>query len=183
MEPEPEEPAASAVATAKDATGRGAGRDDARPAPDRRLGDDEMRTWLPAIRFAQLLPQALDRTLRDGAGINHAHYAILVMLARPGDEQPPMSEIARLAGLSRSRLSHAIDALVARGWVARSACGGDGRTRTARLTDDGLAALRASAPAHVAQIRELVLAPLDTAEREQLAVILCKLLPGIEASV
>lgn len=150
---------------------------------ERRLGDDEMRTWLPVIRLAQLLPQALDRTLRDRTGINHAHYAILVMLARPGEARPPMSEIARVAGLSRSRLSHALDALGERGWVERSACGDDRRARSAHLTPEGLAALRAAAPAHVAQIRELVLEPLDAAEREQLGAILGKLLPGIEAAV
>ena len=155
----------------------------AEPLRSRRLTDDEMVTWLPVIRVAQLLPQALDRTLRDEAGINHARYAIMVMLARPSAEQPPMSEIARVAGLSRSRLSHAIDALVERGWVLRTDCSGDGRSKSAHLTDAGMMALRAAAPAHVAQIRELVLAPLSSDERGQLAAILGKLLPGIEAAL
>lgn len=150
---------------------------------ERRLADAEMDTWLPLIRVAQLLPQALDRTLRDEAGINHARYAILVMLARPTDEQPSMTELARIAGLSRSRLSHAIDALVERGWVERSSCGEDRRSRSAHLTTAGLEALRDAAPAHVAQIRELVLGPLDVAEQQQLAVLLGKLLPGIERAL
>ncbi|UOQ56019.1 MarR family transcriptional regulator [Leucobacter allii] len=150
---------------------------------ERRLDPSEMAAWTPLIRVAQLLPQALDRTLRERTGLNHARYAILVMLARPAAEQPSMTELARIAGLSRSRLSHAIDALEARGWVERSSCGADRRARSARLTAAGRDALRAAAPAHVAQIRELVLGPLDATEREQLAALLGKLLPGIEASL
>ena len=36
---------------------------EARAMSDRRLDDDEMQTWLPTIRFVQLLPQVLDLSL------------------------------------------------------------------------------------------------------------------------
>lgn len=147
----------------------------------RRLDDAEMAVWLPLIRTAQLLPQTLDRTLRDASGLNHAHYAILITLAQV--ERPTMTELARIAGLSRSRLSHAIDALVARGWVSRSSCGGDGRTQSALLTEEGREVLRGAAPAHVAQIRELVTDRLDADEQATLARLLGALLPVIEASL
>ena len=77
----------------------------------RRLDDTEMDTWLPVIRFVQLLPQVLDRTLKEEVGLNHARYAILVTLAGRGDGAVTMTELARIAGLSRSRLSHALDSL------------------------------------------------------------------------
>ena len=150
---------------------------------DRRLDDDEMATWLPTIRFVQLLPQVLDRTLKSEAGLNHAHYAILVTLAGSADRAIPMTELAQIAGLSRSRLSHAIDSLEARGWVVRTSCSSDKRTLTAALTDAGRELLRSAAPVHVAQIRELVLDPLSAEEREQLGAILSKLLPGVAAAL
>ena len=80
-------------------------------ASERRLDDAEMQTWLPTIRFVQLLPQVLDRTLKAETGLKHSHYAILVTLAGQGDRAIPMTELAQIAGLSRSRLSHAIDSL------------------------------------------------------------------------
>lgn len=147
-------------------------------ASDRRLDDDEMDAWLPTIRLVQLLPQVLDRALRDEIGINHARYAILVMLAENGD-RATMTELARIAGLSRSRLSHALDTLEERGWVTRTWCRTDKRTLSAQLTPAGLDLLRSAAPVHVRQIRELVLGPLSSEEREQLASILGKILPGV----
>ncbi|MBQ3357961.1 MAG: MarR family transcriptional regulator [Microbacterium sp.] len=150
----------------------------------RRLDDAEMQTWLPVIRFVQLLPQVLDRALKDEVGLNHARYAILIMLAGQIDDgATTMTELARIAGLSRSRLSHAIDSLEERGWVERTSCGADKRTLSAALTPAGRDLLREAAPVHVEQIRELVLDPLTDEERGQLAGILTKLLPGVTAAL
>jgi DNA-binding MarR family transcriptional regulator len=150
---------------------------------ERRLDDAEMATWLPTIRFVQLLPQVLDRTLKAETGLNHAHYAILITLAGRGESTVTMTELAQIAGLSRSRLSHALDSLEERGWVTRSSCGSDRRTLSATLTPAGRELLRSAAPVHVAQIRELVLAPLSDEERAQLGTILTKLLPGVTAAL
>lgn len=150
---------------------------------DRQLDDAEMATWLPTIRLVQLLPQVLDRALKAETGLKHAHYAILVMLAGQTGGAGTMTELAQIAGLSRSRLSHAIDSLVERGWVTRTSCSSDKRTLSATLTDAGRELLRAAAPVHVAQIRELILDPLTETEREQLSGIMTKLLPGVTAAL
>lgn len=150
---------------------------------ERRLDDSEMATWLPTIRFVQLLPQVLDRTLKAETGLNHAHYAILITLAGRGESTVTMTELAQIAGLSRSRLSHALDSLEERGWVARSSCGSDKRTLSATLTPAGRELLRSAAPVHVAQIRDLVLGPLTDEERAQLGTILTKLIPGVTAAL
>lgn len=150
--------------------------------PPQRLDDDEMAVWLPLIRLVQLLPQALDKTLREATGVNHAHYAILVSLAL-GDGPPTMTELARIAALSPSRLSHAIDALAARGWVMRTTCDNDRRAQRVVLTDAGRSALRQAAPAHVAQIRDLILDQLDASQRTQLAALATVLLAGVEEAL
>ncbi|MBS0023628.1 MarR family winged helix-turn-helix transcriptional regulator [Microbacterium paraoxydans] len=149
----------------------------------RRLDDAEMATWLPVIRFVQLLPQVLDRTLKDEVGLNHARYAIMVTLAARDDGAVTMTELARIAGLSRSRLSHALDSLEERGWVERTSCRTDKRTLSAALTPAGREMLRTAAPVHVEQVRELVLDPLTPEERTQLQSILTKLLPGVTAAL
>ncbi|WP_136052313.1 MarR family winged helix-turn-helix transcriptional regulator [Microbacterium sp. K36] len=149
----------------------------------RRLDDDELATWLPIIRFVQLLPQVLDRALKDEVGLNHARYAILVTLAGQGEDAITMTELARIAGLSRSRLSHALDSLEARGWVERTSCSTDKRTLSATLTPAGREMLRAAAPVHVAQIRELILDPLSAEDRQRLQDILGVLLPGVTAAL
>lgn len=150
---------------------------------DRQLDDAEMATWLPTIRFVQLLPQVLDRTLKTQTGLKHAHYAILVTLAGQSEPVIPMTELAQIAGLSRSRLSHALDSLEQRGWVIRTSCSSDKRTLTAALTEAGRELLRGAAPIHVAQIRELIFEPLTEDEQKQLGAILSKLLPGVTAAL
>lgn len=149
----------------------------------RRLDDDELATWLPIIRFVQLLPQVLDRALKDEVGLNHARYAILVTLAGQGEDAVTMTELARIAGLSRSRLSHALDSLEERGWVERTSCSTDKRALSATLTPAGRDMLRAAAPVHVAQIRELILDPLPAEDRQRLQDILGALLPGVTAAL
>lgn len=149
----------------------------------RRLDDDELATWLPIIRFVQLLPQVLDRALKDEVGLNHARYAILVTLAGQGEDAVTMTELARIAGLSRSRLSHALDSLEERGWVERTSCSTDKRTLSATLTLAGREMLRTAAPVHVAQIRELILDPLSAEDRQRLQDILGALLPGVTAAL
>lgn len=149
----------------------------------RRLDDDELATWLPIIRFVQLLPQVLDRALKDEVGLNHARYAILVTLAGQGEDAVTMTELARIAGLSRSRLSHALDSLEERGWVERTSCSTDKRTLSATLTPAGREMLRVAAPVHVAQIRELILDPLSAEDRQRVQDILGALLPGVTAAL
>lgn len=53
-----------------------------------------MATWQPLIRLVTLLPQALDRQLRENAGVNHAHYTTLVILAQAPDRRLTMGELA-----------------------------------------------------------------------------------------
>jgi DNA-binding MarR family transcriptional regulator len=87
-----------------------------------------------------------------------------------------MSDLARLAGTSLSRLSHAVASLEDRGWVARRQCSSDKRGQIAQLTDDGMAVLARVAPSHVAEVRRLVFDHLDPADVQQLSTITRKLL-------
>jgi DNA-binding MarR family transcriptional regulator len=77
--------------------------------------------------------------------------------------------------------------LEAAGWVRRRACGGAGRRTEAHLTDAGMEKLRQSAPAHVREVRELVVDALSAEQLEQLAVaaraIVAKADPAVAAAL
>ncbi len=148
-----------------------------------RLSDTEMATWQPLIRLVTLLPQALDRQLRENAGVNHAHYAMLVILAQEPGRRLTMGELARLSGTSPSRLTHAIAGLEQRGWVSRETCTDDRRSLWAVLSEQGLDVLRAAAPTHVAQIRDLVFGTLSDEEATQLGRIAEKLVGALDDTV
>ncbi len=142
------------------------------------LDDDEMRTWLSLVQLVSLLPQALDKQLRDDAGIGHVYYQVLALLsARP--EGVRMSELARYSATSPSRLSHAVSSLEDRGWVRRLPDPQDRRGQVASLTDAGRGVLERTAPGHVAEVRRLVLDPLTPDEVRLLGRLADRLLVGL----
>jgi DNA-binding MarR family transcriptional regulator len=145
------------------------------------LSDDEMAAWLPLVRFVHLLPQALDRQLREEAGISHVYYQILAMLSEAPQGRMRMSELARLTSTSTSRLSHAVAALEARGWVARTSCATDRRGQLAELTPAGRRMLEQTAPGHVSEVRRRVFDVLEDDELAQLRAIAGKLSAAAEA--
>lgn len=151
-------------------------RADAEP---RWLEDREMAAWLPLVQLVNLLPQALDKQLRDDAGVSHVYYQVLAVLSAAPDGQLRMSELARLTATSLSRLSHAVTSLEERGWVRRVASTQDRRGQLAELTDAGREVLRRTAPGHVGEVRRLVFDRLSAEEVAQLQVLAEKVLDGL----
>jgi DNA-binding MarR family transcriptional regulator len=144
------------------------------------LSAQEMDTWLSLVRFVHLLPQQLDRQLREEAGISHVYYQILAMLSEAPDGRMRMSELARLTSTSTSRLSHAVAALEDRGWVVRTTCETDRRGQLAELTAAGRRMLEQTAPGHVAEVRRRVFDVLDDGELAQLRALAAKLSAAAE---
>jgi len=143
------------------------------------LTDIEQAMWANLVRLIMLLPSALDRQLRDGAGLPHVYFGILARLSAEPGQALRMTDLARHADTTTSRLSHAVSTLEQRGWVERQACPTDKRGQVARLTDAGRALLEAAAPGHVAEVRRLVFDHLTADDIDDLRVITAKLLPAL----
>jgi DNA-binding MarR family transcriptional regulator len=82
-----------------------------------------------------------------------------------------MSELAELAMLSKSRLSHRMKVMEKAGWVRREECVEDRRGYWAVMTDKGWKAIVAAAPSHVASVRKRFIDQLSAKEQEALAGI------------
>lgn len=128
------------------------------------LDDREMAAWRSFLTAAAIVTDALDRELQAAFGRSLADYEILVHLSESPDRRRRMTDLADLATLSRSRLTRTVDRLVSAGLVARERCHDDRRGVWAVLTDDGLAALEAMAPVHVAGVRHHLLDALEASE-------------------
>ena len=144
-------------------------------AAPRWLDAEEMAAWLPLMRVLHLLPQQLDRQLREQAGINHHYYMIMVALSAQPDRSLTLSTLAREVSMTPSRLTHAVTSLEGRGWVERRPCATDRRVQFAWLTDEGLHALEHCAPSHVAEVRRTVFDALDREDLAQLSRITRKI--------
>ena len=149
------------------------------------LTDEQQAAWRPFIALLLRLPAALDAQLQRDAGITNFDYLVLSGLSESPNRTLRMSELAAIANSSLSRLSHVVSRLEARGWVRREPCPGDGRFINAVLTDDGWQKVLATAPGHVAAVRELLLASLTDEEFKQLGAISAKVLAaqGIKVAI
>jgi DNA-binding MarR family transcriptional regulator len=136
------------------------------------LDDEEQRTWRAWLTVAELLPRALDAQLQRDAGISHAAYVVLAMLSESPSRSRRMSDLARRANQSQSRLSHTVARLEERGWVRRERSAEDGRGNVAVLTDDGWEIVRSVAPGHVAAVRQAMFDPLAPEQTKVLGDVL-----------
>jgi DNA-binding MarR family transcriptional regulator len=132
-------------------------------SPPRWLTDEEQHAWRAYIRLAQLLMRQLDRDLHP-FGLSMHDYEILVELSEAPLRRMRMTELADRTAQSRSRLSHQINRMEARGLVSRENCEGDKRGMFAVLTQHGAATISEVAPHHVASVRQHFIDQLDPVE-------------------
>lgn len=135
------------------------------------LDEEQQRSWRAFLGAVAALQSGLDAQLHADAGMPHAYYELLVRLSEAPERRMRMSALAEAASSSRSRLSHAVAQLEARGWVRREACPEDKRGQLAVLTDEGFAALAEAAPGHVEAVRRLLVDRLTPAQMRQLRSI------------
>ena len=93
------------------------------------------------------------------------------MLSEAPERALRMNELATRTNATLPRLSHVVRRLEERGLVERAPCPSDGRATNARLTADGWAKVRETAPGHVATVREHVIDALTPEQVTQLAGI------------
>ena len=140
-----------------------------RESEPRWLTDDEQAAWRGFLAMVWQLTTATNRQLHEDAGLPHGYYQILAMLSEAQDRTLRMSELADVTMTSQSRMSHAIKALEARGWVRRQSLESDRRVQHAVLTESGYDAVVAMAPGHVAVVREQM---FDRLSHEQVCQLL-----------
>ena len=117
------------------------------------LTQKEQESWRAWIEASLLLTDRLSRDIQAQHGLTFADYEILVWLSEAPDRRLRMSELARRALSSRSRLSHQIDRMERAGLVTREVCAEDRRGSFAVLTDVGWQTIVDAAPDHVDSVR------------------------------
>jgi len=133
------------------------------------LDDQQQRMWRAWLTASELVPRVLDAQLQRDAGITHAAYVVLAMLSEAPSRSRRMSDLARRANQSQSRLSHTVARLEERGWVRRERSADDGRGNLAVLTEAGWDVVRSVAPGHVDAVREAVFGSLTDQQTTAIA--------------
>ncbi|WP_329062722.1 MarR family winged helix-turn-helix transcriptional regulator [Amycolatopsis sp. NBC_01480] len=150
------------------------------------LSGAEQQVWRDFSMATTMLQAHLEGQLQHESGMPHTYYEVLVSLSEAEGRRLRMSELAAVRRSSRSRLSHAVARLEAKGWVQRESCPTDKRGAWAVLTDAGFAALEEAAPGHVEAVRESLFDALSPAQVAALgeisAAILDRLRPRCAAA-
>jgi DNA-binding MarR family transcriptional regulator len=138
-----------------------------------------MRLFRAFLSSTSGITSRLDAHLKGSSGIALDDYEVLVMLSEAPDQRVRMSELSDMLLHSRSRLSQRVDRLVGRGYVEREKCDDDARGTWAVLTSEGIAALRAAAPHHVAHVRAHMFDHIDPSDITLLMTAFEKLAAGV----
>jgi DNA-binding MarR family transcriptional regulator len=138
--------------------------------------------WRSFRSMNQQLSRALDRQLQQDAGISQADYGILLALFEAPDRRLRTGEIGELLAWEKSRVSHQVARMEARGLVLRTTCDDDARGTWVTLETAGRRALLGAMREHAAAIRELFFDELEPGEKEILNAaalrVLAKLNPA-----
>jgi DNA-binding MarR family transcriptional regulator len=134
------------------------------------LTTDEQAAWRAFVTGSSRLMAQLERELK-AQGLTHDDYGVLVALSEAPEDRMRMSDLACSSVESRSRLSHHITRLEARGLVERESCPSDRRGSFAVLTPEGRATIEAVAPHHVAGVRRHLLDHLSAEELRTLGTV------------
>lgn len=126
-----------------------------------------------------LLNAQLARELLADSGLSEADYDVLSALSEADDHRARLGATARHMLWSQSRLSHHIARMEQRGLVVREECADDGRGAVVALTEEGLQAITAAAPGHVAGVRQHIIDRLSPAQIKALGDITEKVVTGL----
>ena len=149
--------------------------------PPRWLNPTEMAAWRRYIVASRRLLEALDAYLSDHE-LSMPDYEILAQLSDAPDRRMRMSELADVAMLSRSRLSHRMKVMEKAGWVRREACPIDKRGFFAVMTPKGWKAIVAAAPDHVESVRGRFVDHLSKEDQKVLVEIFSRVEDGLRTN-
>lgn len=145
------------------------------------LSPAQQRVWLAWMRVSLRMDYELNRELQEDSDLSHADFHVLVALGGARGGRLQLSDLANTIGWERSRLSHHLQRMTARGLARRVPSTTDGRATDAVLTPAGRRALAGVAPLHAAFVRNLFFADLDDGDLPTLAALLERVYDGVLA--
>lgn len=152
---------------------------DRRTDETRWLTDAEQDAWAGLQQMQGMLSGRLNRELAAGSGLSLQDYAVLVNLSGEPDSRVRANELGRRLGWEKSRLSHHVARMAARGLVTRERCPVDQRGQYVTLTPEGRAALESAAPGHCASVRRWFVDRLSTEQLTTIAAVARKVTDGL----
>jgi DNA-binding MarR family transcriptional regulator len=141
----------------------------------------EERAWRGFHAMRTQLLARLSRSLLEESGLSGADFEVLVAVSEAPGKRMRAVELGRALGWEKSRLSHQVTRMEARGLVCREECKNGSRGAEVVLTALGRRTIDAAAPMQLAQTRANFIDLLSPAQLRTLAEIADIVLEHLEA--
>jgi len=125
------------------------------------LTAEQEATWFAYMRVALRLNYEINRELQAAGGLSLQDFHVLNALADSPGQRLQLSALAIRIGWERSRVSHQVLRMEARGLVERCPASADARGTDAVLTSQGRDALHRATPGHAALVKRMFFDGLD----------------------
>jgi DNA-binding MarR family transcriptional regulator len=144
------------------------------------VSPQEWHIWRTFHLMRRQLDRALETQLQGDSGISAPDYEVLLALFEAPEKQLRSRALGDLIGWEKSRISHQVSRMAARGLVERRECADDLRGTWVRLTADGHRAILGAMRKHATKIRQIFLDVLTDAEKDVLLSASARVLDAIE---
>jgi DNA-binding MarR family transcriptional regulator len=135
------------------------------------LNEAEWAMWRGFVAMRRSVDRALEQRLQQDAGISAADFDVLVSLDQAEGHRLRAGALAETLGWEKSRISHQVSRMTARGLVERAECPTDARGTWVVLSKGGAEALSAATCGYVEVLRGTFLAPLNEVDRRTLSAL------------
>lgn len=144
------------------------------------LSASEERAWRSLQLMQMRLEGALARQLAIDSGLSYPDYLVLVAVTDRPDGRMRLFELGRVLGWEKSRLSHHVARMEARGVVKKERCDTDRRGAFVVVTERGRTEIEAAAPGHVHAVRRLFVDRLTPAQLDAIGETAEAVLAGFD---
>lgn len=144
------------------------------------LDEREMQVWLEFLEASRKLVASMDRQLVRESQLSGAEYAVLVPLSEKAGGVVRARDLGISLGWDRSRLSHLLKRMEARGLLERTDCSTDARGLDLQITAEGRKAIEQAAPGHVKFVRSHFFDLLTLEEQDALVSISRKITAALQ---
>ena len=140
------------------------------------LDESEQDLWRLVREFLWQFPSAMDRQLLQDSNMQSGEYSVLAVLSESDSTSLRPADVAKELHWDRSRLSHLLRRMEAKGLITRCTDTEDRRGNQVSLSELGRKTIEEAAPAHVTFVREVLFDSLTAAEQAALERVLPKVL-------
>lgn len=121
----------------------------------------DLRVWRDFVEMGDRLRSELAARLQAQSGLSTGDYTVLLALSEAQGRRLRSSDLADHVRWERSRLSHHLGRMEARGLIARERCLTDSRGAEIVLTEHGASQFRRASAPHLKAVQELFVEALD----------------------